>query len=211
MKCFYIMKKSNSITPTYSSTLSAPYYKQTLNLWVLWFVVSYIFFGFLYLIPELVGKDKNNVNFADLIRAVVFSTCFEIVGILTTLIIEINKVGRLGGIRLSFTLCLILSLLCSLRLSHWQMFLHISKGAIQISSRALYIYTSECYPTEIRGIALGLSNVFTRLAGILTPICNEILLTVSPTAAFIGIFISSLVGCYISYSITNETLGKKIE
>lgn len=212
LKVYYIHKKSLSIDSLYSSTLRPKYANLTINIWIMWFVVSYVFYGVLYLIPEIVGKkDKSNINFSELISAVVYSTFFEIIGILSTLIIDSEKFGRLGSFRLSFILSFIFSTLCIFQFKGWIICLHILKGAIQISSRALYIYTSECYPTEIRGIALGLANVFTRIAGLLTPICNELLLTISPTMCFIGLSFASFFGIIISYIVKHETLNKKLD
>src|SRR5690348_6209045 len=104
--------------------------------------------------------------------------------------IELESVGRIGSFRISFILCFIFSLFCMIKLKGWMIFLHILKGAIQIPSRALYIYTSESYPTEIRGIALGLGNSFTRLAGLSTPLINELLLSISQDSCFIGLSIA---------------------
>lgn len=211
LKISYIIKKSNSLETGYFSTLLPEFKSLSIKLWILWFSVSYIFYGVLYLIPELVGKQQFNVNFSDLIEAVVFSTFFEIIGILSTLIIESDKIGRLGGFRVSFSLCSIVAFLCIFKFKGWILFLHILKGAIQIPTRALYIYTSECYPTEIRGIAMGLGNSFTRLAGILTPLINELLISVSQKSCFIFLTLASVIGVIISFSLNKETLNKKID
>jgi len=211
LKYFYSRKKNNSMESGYSSTIVPKYKIMSIKIWILWFVVSYIFYGVLYLIPELVGKQKEHVNFTDLINAVVFSTFFEIIGILSTFMIECESIGRIGGFKISFILCVILSSICMLKFKGWILSLHVLKGAIQIPTRALYVYTSECYPTEIRGIALGLGNSFTRLAGLLTPIINEVLLSYSPNACFVGISTASLLATLISFNLQNETLNRKIE
>ena len=38
------------------------------------------------------------------------------------------------------------------------------------------LYTSDAYPTDVRSLGLGFANVFTRLAGCLTPLCGQLLL-----------------------------------
>jgi hypothetical protein len=211
LKVFFIEKKSEASEVGYFSTLVPKYKKLSIQLWILWFIVSYIFYGVLYLIPELIGKKKDNVKFEDLVEAVVFSTFFEIIGIISTFMIECESVGRLGSFRISFILCFILSSMCMLKFRGWIMFLHILKGAAQISTRALYIYTSECYPTEIRGIALGLGNSFTRLAGLLTPLINEILLAYSTDLCFLGLSIAAFIGTWISFKFSHETLNRRID
>ncbi len=211
LKIYYILKKSEVADVGYLSTLVPKFRDQSIKLWTLWFAVSYIFYGVLYLIPELVGKQKDKVTFEDLVEAVVFSTFFEIIGIISTFMIECESIGRLGSFRISFVLCFILSTLCMFKMRGWIMFLHILKGASQISTRALYIYTSECYPTEIRGIALGLGNGFTRLAGILTPLINEFLLSFSSNYCFLGISIASFISAIISFKFNTETLNRRID
>jgi putative MFS transporter len=211
LKIFYILKKSQSYESNFASTLTPQYFNTSIKLWVLWFVVSYIFYGVLFLIPEVIGKNKENINFNDLIIAVIFSTFYEVIGILSTLMIEMPSIGRIGAFKISFILCSILALICTLQGQNWMAALHCLKGAVQISTRALYIYTSECYPTEIRGIALGLANVSTRLAGLLVPIINEILLGFSNNFAFFGIFTASLIGTLFSFMIKVETLNVKLD
>jgi hypothetical protein len=211
LKIYFIVKKSEVADVGYLSTLVPKFRNQSIKLWTLWFAVSYIFYGVLYLIPELIGKQKDNVTFEDLVEAVVFSTFFEIIGIISTFMIECESIGRLGSFRISFVLCFLLSTLCMFKIKGWIMFLHILKGASQISTRALYIYTSECYPTEIRGIALGLGNGFTRLAGLLTPLINEFLLSYSSNHCFLAISIASFISAWISFKFKTETLNRRID
>lgn len=183
----------------------------SLKLWALYFIVSYVFFGVLYLIPELAGKNLNHINFYDLISAVVNSTIFEILGIFASLMIEIESIGRLGSFKISFLACIMFTLACILQVRSWLTCLHILKGCIQIPIRALHIYTAEIYPTEIRGTALGVANVFTRVAGLLTPIANEILLSHGSKFCFVVIFGFCSVATTVVFTLKKETLGTKIE
>lgn len=211
LKIFYLQKKAQNIGTSYFSLFKAKYLKFSVNIWNLWFVVSYIFYGVLYLIPEMVGKNVNNLNFEDLFNAVIYSTLYEIVGIISTFIMEFESVGRLGAFKVSFILSSILSISCIIFPSRIPNFLQILKGTIQIANRALFTYTTESYPTEIRGIALGLSNVFTRIAGLSTPIINEILISISPKFAFLGLTAAGLLGCISSYVLKKETLNLNLD
>ena len=197
----------------FSTLINETYLKISIPLWFLWFTASYIFYGVMYLIPELVGKSNTqNISFNELITAVVYSTIFEIFGIIATFIIENKNIGRIGSFRICFTLCLLLciiSLFSSLQLKG--IILQIIKGVVQISARALFPYTTEIYPTEIRGTGLGIANVFARAAGILTPLSNEILKSYSTNMCFLAFVIASLVGTLFSYIQKKETLGINIE
>lgn len=211
LKIFYLEKKSLNSNPSYSSLLQQKYLKFSLNLWNLWFVVSYIFYGVLYLIPEMVGKNVNNLMFDDLINAIIYSTIYEIIGILSTFIMEFKPIGRLGAFKFSFIGSTIISLCCPIFSSKISYFLQILKGTIQIANRALYTYTTECYPTEIRGVALGLSNVFTRLAGLSTPIINELLISISSNFVYFGLTAASMLGCLSSFMLKKETLNQHLD
>ena len=211
LKIHYIVKLSESISPSYSSLFKPKYLNFSIKLWTLWFVVSYIFYGVLYLIPEIIGKNKNNVNFDDLINAVIYSTIYESIGIILTFIMEFQLIGRLGAFKISFICSLTLSLFCSIFPNDIGHFLKILKGTIQIANRALYTYTTESYPTEIRGIALGLSNVFTRAAGICTPMINELLISISNDFAFLGLTVASSLGCISSFLLQKETLNQHLD
>jgi len=210
IRSFYFQKKTDSTNLT-TNLLDPKFATTSLSLWSMWFVASYIFYSVLYLIPELIGKKKDNVNFSDLIHAVIFSTFFEVIGILTALMMEIEYIGRLGCFKISFVLSVICSIFCMLKFNGWIIFLHFIKGSIQISNRTLYIYTSEAYPTEIRGVALGVASSFTRVAGLLTPVVNEFLISFSPDYCFLGLFLTACIGLVISLNLKHETLNKKID
>ena len=211
LKIFYLEKKSLNSNPSYFSLFQQKYLKFSLNLWNLWFVVSYIFYGVLYLIPEMIGKNINNLTFDDLVNAVIYSTFYEIIGILSTFIMEFKYIGRLGAFKVSFITTTILSICCLIFSSKISYFLQFLKGTIQIANRALYTYTTESYPTEIRGVALGLSNVFTRVAGLSTPIINELLISISNNFAYLGLIVASILGCISSFLLTKETLNQHLD
>jgi hypothetical protein len=211
LKVHYLQKKSQNSNPSYFSFFKAKYLNFSVNLWNLWFVVSYIFYGVLYLIPEIVGKNLQNINFDDLVNAVIYSTIYEIIGILSTFIMEFSLIGRLGSFKISFIGSTILSLLCLIFSSKIGYFLQFLKGTIQIANRALYTYTTESYPTEIRGLALGLSNVFTRIAGLSTPIINELLMSITPKFAFLALTAASILGCISSFMLKKETLNLHLD
>jgi solute carrier family 22 (organic cation transporter), member 15 len=47
--------------------------------------------------------------------------------------------------------------------------LMIGKGAISAACTALYVYSGEIYPTDIRNTALGVGSVFSRFGGMVAP------------------------------------------
>jgi MFS family permease len=204
-------QKHREIDITTETAFGKNFKTQTIALWVMWFIVSYIFYGVIYLIPELLGKNKKDIGYNSLLHAVIFSTVFEIVGIFLSFIMEIKLIGRLGCFRISFGITILLSLGSLFRLNNSNFLLHIIKGSIQLATRALYIYTSEVYPTEIRGKMLGLSNVITRIAALVTPIAHEILIMISPKISILNLGLFAAIGFIASIVLKVETLGKSLK
>jgi hypothetical protein len=75
----------------------------------------------------------------------------------------------------------------------------------------LYIYTPEVYPTVLRTTGAGMSAVFTRLAGTITPLCGAPLLklgTIYACATYGG----ALMICGVcSFLLPIETLGRDLQ
>ena len=216
---FMLKPESSESESIFQKLINQNYFDISLSLWVLWFCVNYIFYGVLYLIPEIISKNKqvNNgqklsLKFFDLINAVVLSTFYEVMGIFATFIIEIKSIGRVGAFRISFMFCFLVcvfSLFSSVE--RYTNLLELLKGFVQIAARALYPYTTEIYPTELRGTGLGMANVFARAAGIITPLTNEILLSYSSFSCFVAFLVASGIGLKVAYRQEKETLGVNIE
>ena len=52
----------------------------------------------------------------------------------------------------------------------------------------IIIYSSEAYPTDVRSLGLGFANVFTRVAGCLTPLVGQLLLEYTSGLATFGTY-----------------------
>lgn len=206
-----IYSKTNKIG--YSILFSDKYKNQTYNICLLAIVVSFLNFSLIYIIPELIGKTVENVNFHDLIRTIVFATVFESFGVLIAFMTEIGSIGRLGALRISFFISFFFAFI-SIFISDVHSFsicLFVLKGGVTLASRVLMIYLPECFNTEIRGLALGLTQSLMKVLGIVTPIICQILISFSTTSVITGLTSACLIGLLVSFSTTNETLNIKIE
>jgi putative MFS transporter len=75
---------------------------------------------------------------------------------------------------------------------------------------ALYAYTPELYPTEVRGSGMGWASAMARVAGILAPTVGGLLLQVNLVLAltvYAGFFV--LAGCATLF-LTHETRGRAL-
>jgi OCT family organic cation transporter-like MFS transporter 4/5 len=70
----------------------------------------------------------------------------------------------------------------------------------------LYIYTSELFPTTVRGTAMGLFNFGGRLGGMASPLMNDL-----PVSLCLGVFSAfSFVGCGLVLTL-RDTLGEELQ
>lgn len=199
-------KKSSSLMKIFSPK----YLITTLKLLSLTASISFLFFSLLYIIPELVGKTAENVNFHDLLRTVVYATVFEAFGILFAFIMEIKSIGRLGAFRISLAISFIFSFLCLVSEIQKSFYLFVLKGGVVVAHRVLFIYLPESYPTEIRAEALGVSQSLTKILGITAPIICQLLISVSIFSLFLVLTLACMLSAFISLLLKKETLGTKI-
>lgn len=68
------------------------------------------------------------------------------------------------------------------------------------------LWTTELFPTAVRGTAFGFSNVFGRIGGIIAPVISSII----PLWFMLLFGVISLVCCIISFFL-NETRGMELE
>jgi putative MFS transporter len=75
---------------------------------------------------------------------------------------------------------------------------------------ALYAYTPELYPTEVRGSGMGWASAMARVAGIVAPILGAALLDVSLLTAlsvYAGFFV---LGACATLFLNYETRGRSL-
>lgn len=188
---------------------SKKYFKTTIQMIVLTYAISYLFFGLLYIIPEVYGKKQEYVSFHDLLRTVVVATVFEFCGIIFSFMMEIPFIGRLGTFKYSLFICVISSTL-SLTSDKNPIFLFVLKGVIGVSNRVLFTYFPESYSSDVRGTALGFAQALTKIIGITSPIICQFLLGFSSFACLSSLTLFSIFGFLTTLTMTNETLNKKI-
>merc|ERR1719321_663580 len=69
-------------------------------------------------------------------------------------------------------------------------------------------YTSEAFPTAIRGTALGLTTVFGRIAAVVTPWLAGLIIDDAINTLLIGCACAYAVGAVTTWFIPRETMGK---
>lgn len=182
----------------------------TIQMLVLTLTISYVVFALIYIIPELVGKTAEYVNFHDLLRTVVYATVFETIGLLACFIMEFKSIGRIGAFKISLFICSISSFFCLLDVRN-QFSLFVLKGVVGVANRVLFTYFPESYATDIRGEALGMTHSMTKIIGVTCPIICQFLMTYSMFSCFFIISILCVLAFVTVLTLKNETLDQKIE
>lgn len=188
-----------------------PYTKQTAMLWILWFCVVYSYYGmFLWLPSVMVMKGFSLIQS---FQYVLIMTLAQLPGyFLAAFLIE--RLGRkfvlvtfLFGTAVSAYFfgnadSLALLLTSGIFLSFFNL------GAWG----ALYAYSPEHYPTEIRGTGTGLAASFGRVGGILGPLTVGYLVTadVSIQTIFFIFAVSIMIGALAVLLLGDETKQREL-
>lgn len=204
--------KNPSIGERYRLIFSRLYRRQTTMLWIVWFMVMFSYYGiFLWLPSVLVEKGFSMVNS---FGYVVIMTLAQLPGYFTAAWL-IEKWGRkavlttflfgtaLSSVAFGFASNITLILIAGMLLSFFNL------GAWG----ALYAYTPELYPTQVRATANGAAEAFGRLGGILGPLLLGIFLAHGYSFELIfGIFgLAVIIAIIAILTLGHETIGTDID
>lgn len=200
----------------------------TLSQWGLWFAAAFTYYGSVLLTTELLAADNCNYRAVTDAGGVpllssarckmlspedynenIIATAGEVPGIIVTFIV-IDKLGRrltIGWEALLMALAMVLVIPC-ISLTFQTTALFVMRGAADGLFQAAYVYTSEIYPSSIRGLGLGWCASFSRLGGMTTPFVAQVLSRSSASVA-LGVYAASAVMLgLIAFNLEIETLGR---
>lgn len=189
-----------------------PYVKQTAMLWILWFSVVFSYYGmFLWLPSVMVMKGFDLIQS---FQYVLIMTLAQLPGYFSAAFL-IERVGR------KFVL---VTFLIGTAVSAYFFGNAESLGLLLTSGiflsffnlgawGALYAYSPEHYPTEIRGTGTGLAASFGRIGGIFGPLLVGYLVAanVSIHTIFLIFAISILVGALAVLVLGEETKQRELQ
>ena len=205
---FSVSKSRYSI----SDLFSPKYIRRTILLFILWASLVYTYYGIFIWLPSIYSVEFNMTILKSLWWTIIV-TLFQIPGYYSATYL-LDKIGR----KKVLVIYLIIAGFASLSLALSTRLLWVLAWSAVISFfnlgawAALYAYTPELYPTEIRGFGSGAAASIGRVAGIIAPILTGYLYALSelvgPYAliAFIHIFAGLSV-----IILGVETIGKSLE
>jgi MFS transporter, putative metabolite:H+ symporter len=203
--------KPSSIVKNVSSLWSPTYVRPTFMLWILWFAVSFSYYGiFLWLPTVMVSKGFALIKS---FQYVLIMTLAQLPGYFSAAWL-IEKMGR-KFVLVSYLIATAIS--SYLFGSAGTLPLLIAAGILLSFFNlgawgALYAYTPEQYPTVIRTTGAGMAASIGRIGGILGPFMIGYLVTakVSFTVIFGIFFASTLIGALAVLFLGKETRAREL-
>ena len=159
---------------------------------------------------ELPDRDKQDES--DVLNGLILSVLIELPSNFVSVYLANHpKLGRIKSMMYGFLITGFSSLLCLIFIDYISIFAALLKFSICIPFSIIYIYVCESYPTSIRSLAVGFSNSFNRLAGILTPLICQLLFSIKVSFPYLSFVLLSCSASFITFRLKIETLGRKLE
>lgn len=209
----------SEIKSDYATLCKKDYTRLTIQTCFIFFICSFCYYGFVFILPQLMEKHSSESGSMPkeeaerhMYTTLIYSALAEIPSVfVSSLISNVPILGRVRSIAIGLLLACIFGILSACFLEHLIIFAAFYKFSINIPFSLIYVYACEAFPTQIRSIAIGVTNSFTRLGGIVTPIISQLLFA----AYILGPFISFIIGASMAFVcaifLPFETLGRKID
>jgi MFS transporter, putative metabolite:H+ symporter len=205
-------KERPSILQNIGSVWSKDYVRQTTMLWILWFCVVFSYYGmFLWLPSVMVMKGFSMIKS---FQYVLIMTLAQLPGYFTAAWF-IERMGRkfvlitylIGTAISAYFFGSAESLTLLLTSGIFLSFFNLGAWG------ALYAYTPEQYPTNIRGTGAGMAASFGRVGGVLGPLLVGYFVAqeIAITSIFTIFTISILIGALAVFVLGKETKQMELE
>lgn len=160
--------------------------------------------------------STNNSNLTselnEVFDGVIYSALSEIPSpIVAMILVNIKLFGRRYSIAIGFILVAFFAVLSAYFNEHLIVLASLLKFSINIPFAISYLYVSEAFPTKIRSIAIGFTNSFTRLGGIITPIASQFMYEINRSYPYIAYFLNAILATIIAFFLPIETYGRALD
>ncbi|AKI96509.1 MFS transporter [Kosmotoga pacifica] len=194
------------------SLFNRDYFSQTIMVWILWFSVSFVYYGLFIWAPKIFSS--KGITPQNSLWYTFFMLVMQLPGYLLAAYL-IEKIGRKKSTAFFF-LGTGFSTLLMAAIST-QTALLISSVIISIFCLGawgmVYAYTPELYPTKMRGLGNGAAGVMARIAGIVAPYYTAFIMdkTNSITMVMIPMAALATVSAILAITLGRETKGLPVE
>ncbi|MGC8817358.1 MAG: MFS transporter [Candidatus Hadarchaeum sp.] len=187
--------------------------RRTALLWIVWAVLVYTYHGIFVWLPTFYAGPPLNFTVVKSIQWVLIVTLAQVPGYYSAALL-LDRAGRKPIALIYLALAGVGSVLLSLAVEPTSILLwsvvisFFNLGAWS----ALYAYTPELYPTEIRGTGSGAAASIGRLAGVIAPTATPLLYAYGGLAAAFTVFaLMHFLGAVAVAVLGVETKGKVLE
>ncbi|HXF70941.1 MAG TPA: MFS transporter [Thermoflexus sp.] len=186
-----------------------PYTRTTALLWLIWFGISLGYYGVFTWLPRLLVQ--RGLDFLKSYEYVFIITLAQLPGYFSAayLVEQIGRRRTLGFYLLAsgvftYLFAVATSLPAYLAAAIWMSFFALGAWG------ALYAYTPEAYPTQLRTTGMGAASGMTRIAGALAPTLGGYLLGVSMPLALTVFAVAYGISGLAALSLPYETRGRPL-
>ena len=221
-------------TPVKMQRLLVPKFRRTtMSLWFLFFSVAFLYYGLVLLTTTLKlmdddsGGARKNLdpstvvclahNSPDLTNAdyrdITLSAFSELPGMISAMVC-IDTLGRKKSMILGFVVAAVcfIPVMQSAKRDVITAFLAIARSSSMAAFTVLFAYCSEVYPTQIRGTGVGVSNTFSRFAGMIVPLFAVDLVRNGAEEFVLFLFgFIAIVSAFVVSRLERETKGQHLD
>ncbi|CAG9461743.1 unnamed protein product [Pedinophyceae sp. YPF-701] len=201
--------------------LYPPYREVTVLLLTVWFASACTYYGVVLLATSLRASEggcradgRPNLT-ADDYRDIFVTSVAELPGIVLAFF-AVDWLGRIyslaGGLALTALAILPLLMISSSHKAAMTGLLFVSRCLVLSTFQVAWIYTPEVFPTDVRSFALGLTNGFARVGGLVSPFVSVALVESGLEEMAEALFLTlCLVGAAAALCLPIETAGRGLD
>lgn len=183
--------------------------RPTLTLWAVWFFIAFAYYGIFVWLPEVFATQYDFLNSY---RYVFFVALIQLPGYFSAAWL-IERWGRKPVLGTYLAASAVFTYLWAfvagvgpiLTAAGLMSFFALGAWA------ALYAYTPEVYPTQLRTTGMGTASGYARIGGILAPTVGGMLFSVSLVLALSVFAAAFLIGAVVVAIFSSETRGKPLD
>ena len=182
----------------------------TILIWIMWFTLSFVYYGIIYVIPKTLNDTGSG---EDSFVQVFITVLGEIPSyFIAALLVETKTFGRklslIVGFFLAGTFCV---LPYFFETNYFTEFMFMSKLWINFSFSVIYPFTSEVYHTKIRTTGMGVASATSRIGGMAMPIIATYTLNISPFAPYLIFGLCAFLAGFAAVLLPYDTRGKELD
>jgi putative MFS transporter len=206
----------NKYQSDYKQLFSPRFLRLTINTWFIWFISGACQYTTVYMLPQILvflhPLGKPHIK-GEIFRNIIVSNLISIPKTLIAgFLSELPILGRVRTIMIVLSLTAVAALLVLLDVAHIQVYAGIIKLTAGMASAVVKVYSTEAYPTKIRGLGYGTGHSCARLAGVTVPFISEGLVAAFGLySPFYFVLFLPMIAVFNTCMLPFETLGRDLD